>query len=91
MWLRVVYITTRPGLFGLLVFFGVSNFLTGFIFVLSAPLVLSFTSAAVLGKILSVGGCGFLAGSLVMTVWAVLDGAFMECWAFTCWPDSALF
>jgi MFS family permease len=63
------YITTRPGLFGLLVFFGVSNFLTGFIFVLSAPLVLSFTSAAVLGKILSVGGCGFLAGSLVMTVW----------------------
>jgi MFS transporter, DHA3 family, macrolide efflux protein len=63
------YITTRPGLFGLLVFFALSNFLMGFIFVLSAPLVLSFASAAVLGKILSIGGCGFLAGSLVMSFW----------------------
>jgi MFS transporter, DHA3 family, macrolide efflux protein len=36
---------------------------------LFTPLVLSFTTAAVLGTILSIGGLGFLAGSLTMSAW----------------------
>ena len=63
------YITTRPGLFGLLVFFAVNNFLTGLVFVLSTPLVLSFASTAALGMVFSVGGVGMLSGSLAMSAW----------------------
>jgi MFS family permease len=73
LWREIIYgwsyITTRPGLFGLLVFFAVNNFLTGFVFVLSAPLILSLASTAALGTIFSIGGAGLLTGSLVMSAW----------------------
>ena len=63
------YIRARPGLLGLLLFFAASNFATGIVQVLFTPLVLSFTTVAVLGLLLSIGGLGFLAGSLTMSVW----------------------
>ena len=63
------YISARPGLLGLLLFFAMTNFATGFVQVLYTPLVLSFTTAAVLGVLLSTGGVGFLVGSLMMSVW----------------------
>ena len=63
------YITARPGLFGLLIFFAGSNFLTGVVSVLITPLVLAFTSVAMLGTLLSFAGSGMLVGSLVMSVW----------------------
>jgi hypothetical protein len=63
------FIRARPGLFGLLLFFAVGNFATGIVQVLFTPLVLSFTTTAVLGLLLSIGGLGFLAGSLAMSVW----------------------
>ena len=63
------YITSRPGLLALLVFFAVTNFLSGFIFVLTTPMVLSFTTPSVLGTVLSMGGLGMLIGGVVMTAW----------------------
>lgn len=63
------YIVTRPGLLALLIFFATTNFFTGMTIVLSTPLILSFASAAVLGKVLSFAGCGMLIGSLVMGAW----------------------
>jgi len=63
------YVTTRPGILGLLLFFGASNFLGGTLEVLVTPLVLSFSSTVTLGVILSTGGIGMLAGSLVMSLW----------------------
>lgn len=63
------YITTRPGLLGLLIFFAVNNFLTGVITVLFTPLVLAFAPVTVLGTLLSFGGGGMLIGSLVMSIW----------------------
>lgn len=63
------YVMARPGLFGLLLFFACTNFLGGFLTVLTAPLILSFTTGTVLGMVLSIGGCGLLAGSLVMSAW----------------------
>jgi hypothetical protein len=63
------YIMARPGLLALLWFFATNNLLTGMGAVLLTPLVLSFTSAAVLGTVLSISGGGFLLGSLVMSVW----------------------
>ena len=63
------FIRARAGLFGLLLFFAVTNFATGIVQVLFTPLVLSFTTAPVLGLLLSIGGLGFLAGSVMMSVW----------------------
>ena len=63
------YIKARPGLLGLLIFLAVSNFLMGIVEVLATPLVLSFASAAVLGTVLSIAGCGMLVGSLVLSTW----------------------
>jgi len=63
------YITVRHGLLALLLLFAVTNLVTGIVGVLFTPLVLSFTNAAMLGVILSIGGAGFLAGSLTMSVW----------------------
>ena len=63
------YIRVRPGLLGLLLFFAMANLAMGVVEVLFTPLVLSFATAAVLGMLLSVGGIGFLAGSLLMSVW----------------------
>lgn len=64
-----IYITTRPGLLALLIFFTIKNFLVGTVNVLITPLVLSFASATVLGTVLSIGGSGMLLGSCVMSFW----------------------
>jgi len=63
------YIHARPGLLGLLFFFATINFGTGVVQVLFTPLVLSFTTVTYLGLLLSIGGLGFLIGSLTMSVW----------------------
>ena len=63
------YIIERPGLLSLLIFFAASNFLVGIVQILITPLVLSFSSASVLGTIMSIGGTGMLVGSLVMSSW----------------------
>jgi len=63
------YITARPGLLGLLLFFAVVNFLWGTVGALIIPMILNFTSADVLGIIISIAGGGMLTGSLIMSVW----------------------
>lgn len=65
----LTYIRARPGLLGLLLFFATTNFGTGIVQVLFTPLVLSFTTVSVLGLLLTIGGLGFLSGSLTMSVW----------------------
>lgn len=63
------YIQRRRGLLALLIFFAITNFLTGIIIILSTPLVLSFASVRVLGAVLSSAGLGMIFGSLTMTLW----------------------
>ena len=63
------YLRARAGLFGLLLYFALVNFLLNFAAVLTAPLVLSFGTAAVLGLVQMVSGVGMLAGSLLMSAW----------------------
>jgi DHA3 family macrolide efflux protein-like MFS transporter len=63
------YITARPGLLGLLIFFATSHFLGSIVETLSVPLLLSLTTSTVLGTVLSVGGSGMLVGGLVMGIW----------------------
>jgi DHA3 family macrolide efflux protein-like MFS transporter len=63
------YITARRGLFSLLIFFAVTNFVFGFANILYVPLLLSFTSPVVLGSLSSIGGVGMLAGGILMSIW----------------------
>jgi DHA3 family macrolide efflux protein-like MFS transporter len=63
------YITARPGLFALMNLFSLVNFLMEMTVVLFTPLVLSFGSPAVLGSVMSIGGIGYLAGSVVISTW----------------------
>ncbi len=77
------YIATRPSLFGLLIFFSASNFLTGVVSVLFKPLVLTFTSVTVLGTVLSIGGSGMLLGGLMMSVWGGLKHRIYSILSFT--------
>ncbi|WP_224242165.1 MFS transporter [Hyalangium gracile] len=63
------YIRERQGLRGLMVILWVSSFGVQVVWTLLTPLLLSFTTEAVLGTILSVSGVGMLAGSVLMSVW----------------------
>lgn len=65
----LAYVRARPGLLGLLVVFGASNFLFGIASIAITPLVLSVADPALLGVQMAVGGSGLLLGGLVMTVW----------------------
>lgn len=77
------YISKRPGLLGLLVFFAVNNLLTGVVSVLFTPLVLAFAPVSVLGTILSTGGSGMLLGSLTMSVWGGVKRPIYSVFSFT--------
>ena len=63
------YLWARPGLFGMLLYFALVNFLMNLSAVLTAPLVLSFAKADSLGVVQSVFGLAMLIGSIVMSVW----------------------
>src|SRR5512136_868272 len=63
------YITARSGLLALLVFLALANFLMEMSVVLFTPMILSFASTAALGLVMSLGGIGYLVGSVVISIW----------------------
>jgi MFS transporter, DHA3 family, macrolide efflux protein len=63
------YLRMRTGLFGLLLYFAMVNFLLNFAAVLTGPLVLSFAAATALGAIQMASGLGMLLGSVIMGAW----------------------
>ena len=63
------YLRARSGLLSLLLLFAFVNFTLGLFSALFTPLILSFSTADVLGTILSVSGIGMLIGSVVMSTW----------------------
>lgn len=63
------YVVSHPGILSLILFFAAANLLGCILEVLVTPLVLSFASTVALGTILSTGGMGMLAGSLMMSLW----------------------
>ncbi len=77
------YITARPGLLGLLIFFAAINFLIGVVSVLVTPLVLAFATVNVLGTVLSIGGSGMLVGGLVMSIWGGPKNRILGVFGFT--------
>lgn len=63
------YVMARPGIFALLGFLAVTNFIVTTSNILITPLVLSFADPRVFGIVLSVTGAGVLVGGLVMSFW----------------------
>jgi len=63
------YVVGRHGLLAMLGMFTIVNLCVGMVQTLLPPLVLSFASAAELGRVLSVTGVGMLGGGLVMVAW----------------------
>lgn len=64
------YIVLRPGLTRLVSFISISYFSMGILEVVLWPLLYQPGSTDELGFVLSVGGCGMLAGSVLMSVWS---------------------
>lgn len=67
------YLTSRPGLLGLVLFSASSFYLVGGINVITIPLVLNYASVGVLGTIMSLFGIALLAGGLLMSIWGGLE------------------
>ena len=64
------YIVQRPGLARLVGFISISYFSMGILEVVLWPLLYQPGSTSELGFVLSVGGCGMLLGSVLMSVWS---------------------
>lgn len=64
------YLKARPGLFGLLWYFAMVNFLLNWSAVLTGPMILSRFPASTLGTIQMVVGLGMLAGGILSSAWA---------------------
>lgn len=62
------YLTRHPGLLNVVIVLTIGNFMIAFVAVLAAPMMLSFTSPAVLGVTMSAAGTGMLVGSIVLGV-----------------------
>lgn len=63
------YIWSRKGLFNLLIFQSLINFIWGMVGALLVPMILGFTTSDKLGAITTIAGGGMLVGSLLMTAW----------------------
>jgi MFS family permease len=63
------FIRQRPGLLALLLLVAASNIGVGMVQVLLSPMILSFASPTVLGRVLTVAGIGVLTGGIVMSIW----------------------
>ncbi|MGF1589075.1 MAG: MFS transporter [Pleurocapsa sp.] len=64
------YIVLRPGLIRLVCFIAISYFTMGMLEVVLWPLLYQPGSTEQLGLVLSVGGCGMLIGSVLMSLWS---------------------
>jgi DHA3 family macrolide efflux protein-like MFS transporter len=62
-------IASRTFLLIILAFMSISFFVNGMTTVLINPLILSFSSATTFGSVMSIAGCGMVAGSIVMSIW----------------------
>jgi hypothetical protein len=63
------YIAARPGLLGILSMYALSNYASNMTDTLMPPMLLNLGSPKMVGSVLSAGGIGMLAGSLLMSVW----------------------
>lgn len=63
------YLHARPGLFNLLMMFGLTNLSAGVVQVLLGPLILSFASPMELGSVNSASAAGVILGSIALSVW----------------------
>lgn len=64
-----VFVKTSPGLLALLFFFTFISFVMSMAEVLVPPMLLASTSPAIAGTVVTIFGCGLLAGSILLSTW----------------------
>lgn len=64
-----VFVKASPGLLALLLFFTFISFLMSMAEVLVPPMLLASASPAIAGTVVSIFGCGLLAGSILLSTW----------------------
>lgn len=64
-----VFVKTSSGLLALLLFFTFISFLMSMAEVLVPPMLLANASPAIAGTVVSIFGCGLLAGSILLSTW----------------------
>jgi len=69
-------ISSQFALIILISFISLHCFVDGLTNVLINPLILSFSSAQVLGEVMSIGGIGMVIGSILMSVWGARGNIF---------------
>lgn len=84
------YILKQPGILALLIYSMVPYFTLGMLESLFTPLVLSVASTEQLGFIMSVGGCGWLVGSLVISIWVGPKRRIYAMFGFVVWQGLLL-
>jgi MFS family permease len=84
------YVQQRSGLVGLMVIFGLNHFIFAIATVLIAPLLLSFSTPAMLGLQYALGACGLLLGGLAIVIFGSpkkrIDGVLL----FSCFGGVSL-
>jgi MFS family permease len=85
------FLRTQPGLLALLYTYAGTNFCLGILTALLPPMVLAFASPAALGTVLSVAGCGMVAGGILMSVWGGPQRRIRTVFAGLCFIAAILF
>ncbi|MDJ0674322.1 MAG: MFS transporter [Calothrix sp. MO_167.B42] len=62
-------ISSRIFLMIILAFMTINYFVNGMTTVLINPLILSFSTPTIFGSVMSIAGCGMIAGSIFMSIW----------------------
>ncbi|ACY14296.1 MFS transporter [Haliangium ochraceum] len=76
------FIWQHTALRALIAYLAVTNLVIGIVEVLVTPLVLSLSTVQMLGVIMTIGGLGFLAGSLLASLWGGLPQRIRVALAF---------
>jgi MFS transporter, DHA3 family, macrolide efflux protein len=74
----------------LLIFMTLHFFINGMTTVLIDPLILSFASTATFGTVMSIAGCGMVAGSIFMSVWGGGKKSILSLFVFSAVNGIAL-
>ncbi|MEH1938571.1 MAG: MFS transporter [Nostoc sp.] len=76
-------ISSRFFLLILLAFMTIYFFVNGMTSVLINPLILSFSSTTTFGSVMSIAGCGMVAGSILMSIWGGGKKSFSALFLFS--------
>ena len=83
-------ISSRIFLMIILAFMTINSFINGMTTVLINPLILSFSTPTTFGSVMSIAGCGMIAGSVFMSIWGGVKRSISPMFIFSTLNGVAL-